>query len=208
MSGLDFNINVTAFRPVLQELSYLDRTLYKATVKGLKDASAPLVQKVKIAFPSTTISGLMKPHKATPKLRADKKRTNEYPVYNTSKVKQGVSAVVGGRKRSDTDMFPVLRIRQKNGGAMIYDMAQRDAQGQTLARNLRNEHNKVASRTMYPTVRANIKLVEADIRTEIAKAEKIVGNRMSASGGVSQYANASARAKTQARGASGKFGIR
>ena len=208
MSSLDFNIDVTAFKPVLQELMYLDRTLYKATEKGLKDASKPLTQKIKMAFPTRTLSGLMKPHKATPSLRTDKKRTNDYPVYNIGKIKQGVVARVGGRKRSDSNVFPVLRVVQRNGGAMIYDMAQHDAKGQTLASNLQTKHKTNASRTMYPTVRANIKLVEADIRAEIAKAEKIVSDRLGASGGVSQYQNASKRAKEQARGASGKFGNR
>ena len=206
MSSLSFTIDVTAFKPVLQELIYLDRTLYKATEKGLKDASQPLVNKVKKAFPTRTLSGLMKPHKATPSLRTDKKRTSDYPVYSIGTVRKNVRAKVGGRKRSDTNMFPVLRIQQKSGGAMIYDMAQHDAKGETLSSNLRKQGN--ASRTMYPTVRANMKLVEADIRAEIAKAEKMVSGRMSASGGVSQYQNASNRAKLQPRGASGRFGIR
>ena len=206
MSSLSFTIDVTAFKPVLQELIYLDRTLYKATEKGLEDASKPLVDKVAKAFPTRTLRGLMKPHKATPSLRTDKKRTSDYPVYSIGKVRKNVKAKVGGRKRSDTNMFPVLRIQQKSGGAMIYDMAQHDAKGETLSSNLRKQGN--ASRTMYPTVRANMKLVEADIRAEIAKAEKMVSGRISASGGVSQYQNASNRAKLQPRGASGRFGIR
>ena len=206
MSSLSFTIDVTAFKPVLQELIYLDRTLYKATEKGLEDASKPLVDKVAKAFPTRTLRGLMKPHKATPSLRTDKKRTSDYPVYSIGKVRKNVRAKVGGRKRSDTNMFPVLRIQQKSGGAMIYDMAQHDAKGETLSSNLRKQGN--ASRTMYPTVRANMKLVEADIRAEIAKAEKMVSGRISASRGVSQYQNASNRAKLQPRGASGRFGIR
>ena len=206
MSSLSFTIDVTAFKPVLQELIYLDRTLYKATEKGLEDASKPLVDKVAKAFPTRTLRGLMKPHKATPSLRTDKKRTSDYPVYSIGTVRKNVKAKVGGRKRSDTNMFPVLRIQQKSGGAMIYDMAQHDAKGETLSSNLRKQGN--ASRTMYPTVRANMKLVEADIRAEIAKAEKMVSGRISASGGVSQYQNASNRAKLQPRGASGRFGIR
>lgn len=208
MSSLDFNINVTAFKPVLQELLYLDRTLYKATEKGLKDASKPLVNKVKMAFPTRTLSGLMGLHKATPKLRTDKKRTNDYPVYNIGDIKRRTVARVGGRKRSDTNVFPVLRIVQRNGGAMIYDMAQHDANGETLSRNLKKKHGNNASRTMYPTVRANIGSVEADIRSEIAKAEKMVSDRLGASGGVSQYQNSSSRAKSQGRGASGRFGSR
>ena len=208
MSSLSFTIDVTAFKPVLQELIYLDRTLYKATEKGLKDASQPLVNKVAKAFPTRTLRGLMKPHKATPSLRTDKKRTSDYPVYSIGTVRKNVKAKVGGRKRSDTNMFPVLRIQQKSGGAMIYDMAQHDAKGETLSSNLKQKHGNDASRTMYPTVRANMKLVEADIRAEIAKAEKMVSGRISASGGVSQYQNASNRAKLQPRGASGRFGIR
>jgi len=70
------------------------------------------------------------------------------------------------------------------------------------------QHKKSASRTMYPTVRANIKIIEADLRAEIDKAEKKVSARMGASGGASQYQAASSRATTQARHSSGRFGTK
>ena len=127
-------------------------------------------------------------------------------MYNSGAVKRGVKAVAGGVKRSTRTTFPVLRIRQTQGAAMIYDMAQHDADGETLARNLRKHGN--ASRTMYPVVRANIKLVEKEIEAEIKKAEKLVSDRIFASGGKSQYKASSARAKSQSRTALGKFGAR
>ena len=127
-------------------------------------------------------------------------------MYNSGAVKRGVTAIAGGSKRSTRTTFPVLRIRQKQGAAMIYDMAQHDADGETLARNLRRKGN--ASRTMYPVIRANIKMIENDVDAEIKKAEKMVNDRIFATGGKSQYKASSARAKSQSRTALGKFGKR
>lgn len=203
-SSLVLDIDASALQPILQELMYLDRTLYNATLKGLRDASKPLVQKVKLGFPTKTLSGLMKQHKNTPSLQTIK-RSQDYPVYNIKSVRASVSAVAGGRKRTEKTTFPVLRIRQKQGGAMIYDMAQNDADGETLSRNLRKMHGN-ASRTMYPVVRANIKSIEKDLDAELKKAEKMVSDRLLATGGRSQYKASSARAKLQSRNALGKFG--
>ena len=203
-STLVLDIDATAIQPILQELMYLDRTLYNATLKGLRDASKPLVMKVKAGFPTKTLSGLMTEHKNTPRLQKIK-RSDPYPVYKIARVKAGVSAVAGGRKRTENTTFPVLRIRQKQGAAMIYDMAQNDAEGQTLSRNLRKMHGN-ASRTMYPVVRRNIKSIEKDLGAELKKAEKMVSDRLVASGGRSQYKASSARAKAQSRNALGKFG--
>lgn len=205
-SSLVFDIDASSLQPVLQELKFLDRTLYDATLKGLRDASKPLVMKVRAGFPSRTLSGLMTQHKSTPSLQTIK-RSQDYPVYNSGAVKRGVTAIAGGTKRSNRTTFPVLRIRQKQGAAMIYDMAQHDADGETLARNLRKKHGN-ASRTMYPVIRANIKLVEKDIASEVRKAEKLVSDRIFATGGKSQYKASSSRAKSQPRNALGKFGRR
>ena len=203
-SSLVLDIDATAIQPILQELMYLDRTLYNATLKGLRDASKPLVMKVKAGFPTKTLSGLMKQHKNTPSLQTIK-RSQDYPVYNIKSVRASVSAVAGGRKRTERTTFPVLRIRQKQGGAMIYDMAQNDATGETLSRNLKTKHGD-ASRTMYPVVRRNIKSIEKDLDAELKKAEKMVSDRLVASGGKSQYKASSGRAKSQSRTSLGKFG--
>jgi len=204
-SSLVLDIDASALQPILQELMYLDRTLYDATLKGLRDASKPLVQKVKLGFPTKTLEGLMTRHTNTPKLQKIK-RSDPYPVYNIGAVKRGVTAVAGGRKRTEKTTFPVLRIRQKQGGAMIYDMAQNDNTGQTLSRNLKKRHGNDASRTMYPVIRANIKSVEKDLDRELKKAEKMVTDRILATGGRSQYKASSARAKAQSRTSLGKFG--
>jgi hypothetical protein len=202
-STLVLDIDATALQPILQELMYLDRTLYNATLKGLRDAAKPLVMKVKAGFPTKTLSGLMTEHKNTPRLQKVK-RSDPYPVYKIARVRASVTAVAGGRKRTENTTFPVLRIRQKQGAAMIYDMAQNDAEGQTLSRNLRKMHGN-ASRTMYPVVRRNIKSIEKDLDAELKKAEKMVTDRILATGS-SQYKASSARAKSQSRNALGKFG--
>jgi hypothetical protein len=203
MADLIFTIDVSAFRPVLQELRYLDRELYKATEDGLKTAAMPLITQVKAAFPNKTLS------KLSVKSATSKRSHGPYPVYQVGHVRKAVRARVGGRKNQFTNAFPILRITQKNGAAMIYDMAQNDKNSKgTLAKNLIKKHQSNASRTMWPTVRRNIRLVDKALRKEIQKAERIVNNRLGAAGGVSQYQAASARATAQPRHTSGRFGTR
>jgi hypothetical protein len=196
MGNLKVSIDARAFKPVLQELRYLDKTVYKSTEQGLKKAADPLVKIVRSAFPTRVLRGLMVLSKTS------KRSHGPYPVYQIGKVRQAVNSRIGGRKRAGFDSFPIMRISQKNGAAMIFDMAQKNqTAGNTLSTNIK-KYGK-ASRVMWPTVRASIGIVEADLRAEIAKAEKYVASRM---GGTSQFQAASARASSQSRSSNGRFG--
>jgi hypothetical protein len=191
-------VDVKAFGPVLQELRYVDRELYRATETALKQAADPLVKDVRAAFPTKILTGMMTEAKSS------KRRRGPYPVYKIGKVRQQVNSRVGGRKRTGSDTWPVLRITQRNGAAMIFDMAQNtQTRGNTLSENLKTGYGN-ASRVMWPTVRKNIHKVERAIRREMDKAERLVVSR---TGGISQYQAASARASSQTRNRFGRFGV-
>lgn len=201
MARLQTSIDARSFGPVLQELRYLDRTMYQATEKGLKKAAEPLVRDVRQAFPDKVLSGMMVLAKRS------KRPRGPYPVYKRGEVRRQVNSKVGGRKRTGENSFPVLKITQRNGAAMIFDMAQQQqTPHNTLSANLVTKYGD-ASRVMWPTVRKNIGKVEGAIVAELAKAEAMIIAR---TGGLtsSSYQQASRRASAQTRSASGRFGSR
>lgn len=200
MARLQTSLDARTLAPVLQELRYLDRELYRATEKGLKKASEPLVRDVKQAFPDQALSGM------SVQAKTSKRTHGPYPVYKRGKVRQQVNSKVGGRKRAGEGSFPVLRITQRNGAAMIYDMAQQQATpGSTLSANLIKKFGN-ASRTMWPTVRKNIHKIEGALLVELKKAEQHVQARTG--GFTSSYQKSSARAGLQVRNALGRFGAK
>lgn len=193
-------VDIRSVGPVLQELRYLDRTLYKATEKGLKDAAKPLVNDVRQAFPNKILSGMMVQAKSSSRKRGP------YPVYRAGQVRRQVNSKVGGRRRSSLEAFPVLKITQRNGAAMIFDMAQhQQTPGNTLVANLKNAQYGNASRVMWPTVRKNVHKIEGALLIELEKAQRMVVARTGGLG-VSSYRAASVRASSQARTALGRFG--
>lgn len=205
--GLVVTTKVQHLKPVLQELSHLDRYLFMTVETGLKKASAPVVTAIVNAFPDHIPHNMMKRHRLTPNLYKGKIRSTEYPVYSKRSIKSTTKAIVGGRKNSVTGNFPVLRIRIKNGGAMIFDMAQnQQTAGNTLVANLQKYGQ--ASRVAWKTLEKEFHLVQDDVAKEMNRALQIVQDRIGAMGGVSQYQKASARASVQVRGASGRFGTR
>lgn len=198
MALLRAEMDVRSFGPVLQELRYVDREMYRATEKALKKVAEPLVRDVKQAFPDRALSGMMVQAKTS------RRKQGPYPVYKRGEVRRQVNSRVGGRKRAGQDSFPVLKITQRNGAAMIYDMAQQqDTAGNTLSANLIKKFGN-ASRTMWPTVRKNIHKIEGAILVELHKAEQMVQAR---TGGLtSSYQQASRRASLMPRNPLGRFG--
>jgi hypothetical protein len=172
--------------------------MYKATEKGLKKAAEPLVKEVRQAFPDKILSGMMVTSKTS------RRKRGPYPVYKRGEVRRQVNSRVGGRKRTGETSFPVLKITQRNGAAMIFDMAQQQQTPRnTLSANLIAKYGD-ASRIMWPTVRKNVKKIEGAIIDELSKAEQMV--ILKTGGLTSQYQQASKRASTQRRTIGGRFG--
>jgi hypothetical protein len=198
MASLLVTTDIRSLSSTLQELRYLDREMYKGTEKALKKVAEPLVRDVRQAFPDKALSGMMVQHKTS------RRKQGPYPVYKRGAVRRQVSAKVGGRRRTGEGSFPVLKITQRNGAAMIYDMAQQqETPGSTLSANLINKFGN-ASRTMWPTVRKNIHKIEGAVIIELEKAGQKVAQLNA--GGASRYQAHSARASSQLRNALGRFG--
>jgi hypothetical protein len=186
MALLSTRMDYAEISGVMIEMRSLDREMYKATEKALKYAAAPLVNDVRQAFPNKILSGMMVQSKTS------RRKRGPYPVYKIGQVRRQVNSKVGGRRQGGT--FPILKITQRNGAAMIYDMAQHQATpGATLSANLITTSQKNASRVMWPTVRKNLHKVEGAIMAELQKAEKVVQTR---TGGYASQAKTTTRRTT------------
>ncbi len=191
-------IQVHGLKPTLETLRYVDRDLYNATTKEIRKVSQPLVQKVKGDFPPTVLSGFMRPAKNS------KRRGGAFPHYEIKKVRQGVGVKIGGRKNQLTNSWPILRVQQRNAGAMVFDMAGAKNRGGTFVKNLRKEGYGDASRVMWKSVRNNLALVEKNIEDAVAKVEVAIGEKLDKS--IERRAKQSEFTKTQGRNSLGQFG--
>lgn len=201
---------------VLQELRYLDRTLYGEIVKQIKQ---PL--KVKVAdpvgqeFPASpplsrwvaskgTVNDTLKQGKRS-------KGSSRFPYYDPKRARTGVKVVVGGRKKTDVltgrVTYPIARIRQGDGAGAVFDMAGTKNSGAQFVKNLDGKGFEKPSRVMWDGVQKRYPLIESEIRAILDFAEAAVSDRLAASGGFSQYQAASERASQQTRNAAtGRFG--
>jgi hypothetical protein len=192
-------MQVHGLKPALQTLMYLDRDLYKTTTKEIVKVSKPLVTVVQGAFPQTVLSGFMKP------TINSKRKGGPFPTYKVAQVRRGVSAKVGGRKNAYTNSWPIVRIQQRNGAAMVFDMAQRQqTTGNTFVANLKKEGYGNASRVMWKTVTRNLHLVEKNVADAVAKVEVKINHQLEAS--VQRRQAQSDFTKTQGRNSLGQFG--
>lgn len=205
--------SIEGLKSTLNELRYLDRTLYNEINKAIKE---PLKQKVAdpVAeqFPSNSdvlSRWVVREGKTTSKSRTGGQRL---PAYDSAAARKGVGVVIGGRKKTDVmtgdTTYPIAKIRQKDAGGSVYDMAGADNPSSRFVQNLQNKSNKTASREMWRGVENRYPIIEGEIRSILDDAEEIVSDRLSARGGYSEYQASSARASAQSRNAStGRFGV-
>lgn len=204
---------IEGVKATLNELRYLDRTLYGEITKAIKE---PLKQKVAnpVAqqFPSNSevlSRWVVREGKTTSKSRTGSQRL---PAYDAASARKGVGVVVGGRKKVDvltgTTTHPIAKIRQKDAGGSVYDMAGAANPSSRFVQNLKTKSGKTASREMWRGVESRYPVIEGEIRSILDAAEAMVSDRLSARGGLSEYQAASARASAQSRNAAtGRFGV-
>lgn len=198
-STVTVGMEVHGLKPVLRTLMYIDRDLYDATTKEIKTVASPLVAKVKGDFPAVVLSGFMKT------AATSERKGGPFPSYKIGKVRQGVSAKVGGRKNTYTGAWPILRISQRNAGAMIFDMAQhQQTPGKTFVANLKAEGYGNASRVMWKSVKRNMGMVRSNVESAVARVEKRIEAQLArdVDKGSAQSQFAAGQTRTQ-----GRFGL-
>lgn len=168
------NNMVHGTRAVLDALRRVEPQLYKTVVKDIKSTAQPLRDKVAEGFPDKPWNS-SKPIQWTLYGRTKRGRSTtppKFPKYNGKKARRSVTVQVGGRKVRRTNSYPVLRLRQADAGAMIYDLAKNNVtEGkEQFVKNL-NRTGK-PSRVMWKRTKHYLPLVERKLDKIVSDIEK------------------------------------
>jgi len=206
---------ITAVHGVQSTIQYLqrfEREVFKDIRKQLIHSAQPIVVAVQGEFPKQpwdskrgvnwtkygrTRRGRKSPSSAGP----------SFPRYQYSKVKRGVKADTGSTRRRSDGTYTILRIKQTDAAASIYDLAQqtRTANAASFITNLNNtKRGQPNSRVMFPTVIKAIPKVINDVMKILDKIESRYSAEIAAD--TQTRAAQSARASKQVRNLLGQFG--
>jgi hypothetical protein len=208
---LDVHKNmVVGVAPVLQVLKQIEPETYKQISKDIKGKVEPLRLKVAEGFPnnpwaSSKQINWVKYGRTTRGRKPKNAVGSSFPRYEGKKARKGVSVVVGGRKVRTTNSYPIIRIKQSDAGASIYDLAKdnRTAGKESFVKNLNS--SGTPSRVMWKRVRANFPLVENSIKTIVIDLQKRFTVQIANE--TERRSQASSRAGSQVRNALGRFGL-
>jgi hypothetical protein len=199
MSGnLKVDVDVSGLKPVLQTLMVIDRDLYKKVTADIKAQAMPVANKIGQDFPVTVLSGFTKK-----RTKASSNAT--FPKYNAATVRKSVKPIVGGRKRSSSNTYPILKLRTKDGAAQIFDMAQnQQTPGNTFVHNLKGQGYGDASRVMWKSTLRHLPMVERLIISAVKTVEQSISADLVRS--IQNRKASSSRVKGIVR-TSGRFGL-
>ena len=206
---------ITAVHGVQSTIQYLqrfEREVFKEIRKELIDSAKPIVVAVQDEFPKQpwdskrgvnwtkygrTQRGRKSPSSAGP----------SFPRYQYGKVKRGVKADTGSTRRRSDGTYTILRIKQTDAAASIYDLAKqtRTANAASFITNLNNtKRGQPNSRVMFPTVIKAMPKVINDVMKILDKIESRYSAEIAAD--TQTRAAQSARASKQVRNLLGQFG--
>ena len=204
------NNMVHGVAPVLQALKQLEPDIYKSIVAELKDNTNDLRMAVAGDFPThpwKSSTGVINWEKYGRTKRGRKPTGGagaSFPKWQSAKVKRGVQIQVGGRKVRRTNSYPILRVKQTDAAASVWDLAKNaeSTAGATFVRNLNNVGQP--SRVMWKSVKKNYPMVEGKVMRTI----DAIGKRytLQIAQETDKRNKQSIRASKQVRNALGRFG--
>lgn len=130
-----------------------------------------------------------------------------FPRYQHNKVKAGVKADDGSRRRRSDGTYTILRIKQTNSAGSIYDLAQNTQTSgkESFIKNLNSQkRGKPTSRVMWPTVKKHLPQITRDVDDILKVLERRFSAEIAADG--ERRLASSKRASGQARNILGQFG--
>jgi hypothetical protein len=205
-------IAVNGVRATVQYLQRFEKDAYKAIKKEMILKAQPTVKAVKSEFPKQpwdavngvnwTKYGRQKRGRAS---LGDK--SAKFPRYQQGRVRQGVKADDGSRRRQKDGTYQILRIKQTNAAGSIYDLAKntRTIGKESFTKNLNNKkRGQPNSRVMWPTVLKHLPQLEKDVNDILQVIEKQFNAQIALD--AQQRLAASQRASSQSRSSSGRFG--
>ena len=206
---------ITAVHGVQSTIQYLqrfEREVFKEIRKELIDSAKPIVVAVQGEFPKqpwnskrgvnwTKYGRTQRGRKSPDSAGAS------FPRYQYAKVKRGVKADTGSTRRRSDGTYTILRIKQTDAAASIYDLAQQTqtANAASFITNLnKTKRGQPNSRVMFPTVIKAMPKVINDVMKILDKIESRYSAEIAAD--TQTRAAQSARAKNQLRNVLGQFG--
>lgn len=206
-------VAVHGIQSTIQYLQRFEREVFNDVKKDLIKQAQPLVQRVASEFPDKPFdtSGTNHWVKYGRTERGRKSADSagpSFPRWQATKVRRGVKADTGARRRRSDGTYTILRIKQTDAAASIFDLAKNtnvSGFGENFVKLLNTKmRGKPQSRVMYPTVEKNLTMVIGQVERILAKIEKRYSAEIASDTMMREAA--SARAKLRTRNVLGQFG--
>ena len=196
----------------MQYLRRFEKEAYKDIKKQLLTKAQPTVRAVRAEFPKDPWQS-RRGVNWTKYGRTDRGRKQpsaagaSFPRYQVSRVRSGVKADDGSRRRRSDGTYTILRIKQTYAAGAIYDLAKNTKTGgaESFIKNLnKGKRGKPKSRVMWNTVQKHIPQLTKDVENILRGLE----NRFSAdiAADTAKRVAQSRRASSQSRNVLGQFG--
>lgn len=206
---------VTAVHGVQSTIQYLqrfERDVFKDIQKQLIKKAEPLVIAVRSEFPkqpwdSTRGVNWTKYGRTQRGRKAPSSSGASFPRYQIAKVKRGVKADTGARRKRTDGTYTILRIKQTDSAGSIYDLAKhtRTNGAESFVKNLNNaKRGQPNSRVMYPTVEKNTHKIIGDVKVILNKIEAMYTAQIATDTQTREAARM--RSQNQLRNVLGQFG--
>lgn len=155
MAGVSAKVEVNGLADTLRTLRRVDPELRKTTIKRMKLAAKPMQAEAKKLFPDASpLSGW----------------GNWRGGYDGRTVKRNVKVAFKGSKARNSDVIPLLTLRQTSAAGAIFDIAGRKSRGNSpsgQAMIARLDRFAPASRLMWPTAERHMPEVAQGVRSAI-----------------------------------------
>jgi hypothetical protein len=205
-------VAVHGVQATVQYLQRFEREAYKGIKKQMISKAEPTVRAVRQEFPKDPWQS-RRGVQWTKYGRTDRGRKQpdaagaSFPKYQRSRVRSGVKADDGARRRRSDGTYTILRIKQTYAAGAIYDLANktRTNGAESFIKNLnKGKRGKPKSRVMWPTVRKHIPQLTKDVDGILKGLEERFNQEIALDG--ERRLAASRRASSQTRNALGQFG--
>jgi hypothetical protein len=205
-------VAVHGVQATVQYLRRFEKEAYKDIKKQMILRAKPTVQAVRKEFPKDPWSS-SRGVNWTKYGRTERGRKSpgdagaSFPRYQQSRVKAGVKADDGSRRRRADGTYTILRIKQTDSAGSIYDLAKNNkTRGkESFVRQLnKSKRGKPNSRVMWSTVQKHIPKLTRDVDMILQRLESKFTTEIALDG--ERRLAASKRASVQTRNVLGQFG--
>lgn len=177
MAGDRIGIEVYGVAEAIKELRSMEKEIYNALTRDLRNSAGPLARAVGSEFPEEPLLNWG---------GSGARNENRFPSYNAVQAHTNVKATVSSRKPRLANEYGILRLQQKSPSAQIYDSAGsvtkagRDSMGGRFIQNLdkhlrtKSQVGRTRSRVMYPATQKHLPTLLPAIEESLDRTSKII----------------------------------